>query len=60
MHDHRVFSMLFGLRGWSWGKVWVTVVGRVIVRVRVMGIVRVRVRLMVRVMIYGYFYVDVR
>ena len=58
VHDHRVFSMLFGLRGWSWGKVRVMVVVSVIVRVRVMGIVRVR--LMVRVMLYGYLYVDVR
>ena len=29
VHDHRVFSMLFGLRGWSWGNVRVMVVVRV-------------------------------
>ena len=29
VHDHRVFSMLFGLCGWSWGHVRVMVVVRV-------------------------------
>ena len=33
VHDHRVFSMLFGPRGWVRVKVWV--IG--IVRVRLMG-----------------------
>ena len=43
--NHRVFSMLFGLWFWSWGKVRGLVVVRVIFRVRVMCIVGVRVRL---------------
>ena len=45
VHYHRVFSMLFGLWFWSWGKVRGLVVVRVIFRVRVMCIVGVRVRL---------------